>query len=88
MTTATECLAMLEALVQGGDPNALTLAENEVEEFLLASPTSQRESARLLGDVQAQLGRRTKPSPLRADMLDLLGTHILRLLEDQSRTDN
>ena len=79
--TSDECLAQLEALVQSGNLDALTLAEACVDDFLQASSLSAEDAARTLGEIQADFARRIEPSTVRADILDILGTHVLRLLE-------
>ncbi len=81
MTTSDECLSLLESLVQSGDQNALTLADTTIEDFLQSSTMRASDAARTLGEIQAEFARRIEPSPVRADILDLIGTHVLRLLE-------
>ena len=83
MTPSDHCLSHLEALVEGKSENAVLMAESYIEELLQTSLGSRLDGARVLGDIQAQLLRRTGPSPLRSDVFDLLGDHIVRLLEPE-----
>ena len=84
MNPPDKCLSHLETLALGTDGNAIVLAESYIEELLQNSEDDRISSARLLGDIQDQFLRRTAPSPIRADIFDLLGNHILRLLEPES----
>lgn len=84
MTTPPDkCLAHLETLVDNPDGNSLIMAESFIEELLQNSLKTREDAAAVLGDLQNQFLRRTAPSPLRADIFDLLGDHILRLLDAQ-----
>jgi hypothetical protein len=81
MTTPDQCLTHLETLVLSKDGNAVVMAEIYVEDLLQTSLKDLAGAARSLGEIQAQLLRRTAPSPVRADISDLLSSHIERLLE-------
>lgn len=85
MTTPPDkCLAHLEMLVDSPDGNSVLMAESFIEELLQNSLKSREDGAALLGELQNQFLRRTAPSPLRADIFDLIGDHILRLLEAEA----
>jgi hypothetical protein len=43
--------------------------------------------ARMLSDLKGQLSRRTEPSPLRNDVLDLVDARILRLSDPEDDLD-
>jgi hypothetical protein len=42
---------------------------------------------RMLSDLKGQLSRRTEPSPLRNDVLDLIDARILRLSDPEDDLD-
>ena len=81
MTTSDECLARLETLVLGGDQTSLTMAETIIDDFVQSSGMSPGDTAHSLGEIQAEFARRIEPSPLRADILDAIGNHVLTVLE-------
>ena len=86
MTTLNECLTQLVPLVQNGGDNALILAEAQIEELLADSPAGSDETVLLLGELQDKLARQTPPSPLRSDVLDAIGAHVVRVLESGAAT--
>ncbi len=88
MTTVAECLTQLVPLIQAGGDNALILAENQIEQFVLAAPGDRDELVLALGDLQDKLYRQTTPSPLRSDVLDAIGSRIVQVLEADGRLDS
>ncbi|WP_131117195.1 hypothetical protein [Lichenihabitans psoromatis] len=83
MMNDEQCLAHLETLSVSKEPSALVQAEVYIEDLLQSSLSDRAGAADTLGDIQAQLLRRTPSSPQREDIVDLLGDKIARLLEPE-----
>ena len=82
--TLDEALMHLVVLVKTEDKAALDKAADTIDQLIAPLADDRRESVRVLGDLQDRVGRQTPRSPLRSDMLDLLGARILTLLEADS----
>ena len=82
--TIDQALVHLLALAKAEDKTALDHAAETIDALLAPLADDRPESVRVLGDLQDRLGRQAPRTPLRADMLDLLGARILSLLEADS----
>ena len=81
MSAADQCLAELAALVTAKDVDAPALAEGSVTTFLASTPGSPHDSALALAALQARFIQQPGASKTRADILDVLGDRIARLLD-------
>lgn len=73
------CLTNLLAVLSSDEERPLSVAKGYIDAFVPLVRADRVKGARMLSDLRGQLSRRTEPSPLRTDVLDLLDARIVRL---------
>lgn len=81
MSTADGLLARLETLTLSGNADPLSLAQTEIADLLDASSEDAHATACTLSRIQGDFARRVEPSPTRSEIIDLIGDHVLKLIE-------
>lgn len=79
MISLDQCLTNLVALIGSDEDRPLSIAKGYMDAFVPLMRADRAKGARMLSDLRGQLSRRTEPSPLRADVLDLLDARIVRM---------
>jgi hypothetical protein len=83
MITLDQCLTNLIALMASDEDRPLPLAKGYIDAFVPLVRADRAKGARMLSDLRGQLSRRTGPSPLRNDVLDLIEARIVRLSDSE-----
>ena len=79
MISLDQCLTNLVALTASNEDRPMSLAKSYMDAFVPLVLADRTNGARQLSDLRGQFSRRTEPSPLRNDVLDLLDSRIARL---------
>ena len=79
--TLDGCLAHLKTLIQSKPADALELAIRSIDELAPDDDDDRGALIAMLGSLQSKLRVETKTSPLREDVLDAIGSKVVRLLE-------
>jgi hypothetical protein len=87
MISLDQCLTNLVALIASDEDRPLSLAKGYMDAFVPLVRADRIKGARMLSDLKGQLSRRTEPSPLRNDVLDLVDARILRLSDPEDDLD-
>ena len=87
MITSEQCLQHVVTLVEADEARALPLATGYIDAFVPLVRADRVKGARMLSGLRGQLSRRTEPSPLRNDIMDLLDARILRLSDNEDDLD-
>jgi hypothetical protein len=70
-------------LVEADEARALPLATGYIDAFVPMVCADRVKGARMLSGLRGQLSRRTEPSPLRNDIMDLLDARIPRFSDNE-----
>jgi hypothetical protein len=81
--TSDQCLSQLVTLIESDEARALPLATGYIDAFVPLVRHDRLKGARMLSGLRGQFSRRTDPSPLRNDIMDLLDARILRLSDSE-----
>jgi hypothetical protein len=79
MISSDQCLTCLVALTGSDEERTLSLASGYLDAFVPLVAADRAKGARLLIELKGRFTRRTEPSPLRTDLLELLEARIVRL---------
>jgi hypothetical protein len=88
MISLNQCLTSLVEFIASGEDQPMSLAKGYVDAFVPLIRADRAEGARRLSDLKGQLSRRTEPSALRDDVLELIEARIFRLSDAEDDLDS